>query len=431
MGVREGVALAISSPDVTSSEFKAKAYAFYAGLRRETPVYAAKLPDGQTGWLLTRYDDVARALKDERLFKDKRKLRKRSGFARLPGFFRSLDALERNMLDSDPPDHGRLRGLVHKGFTPRRVDEMAARVERLADELLSRIATGGPFDLLNDYALPIPSTIISEMLGIPASDQARFHRWSSDIVATSSVRSLLRTLPSLILFMRYLKRCIARKTKNPADDLISALVEAEEASDRLSADEVLAMVFLLVVAGHETTVNLIGNGTLALLEHPEERQRLLERADSIPDRGRGVSSLLRSCRSRDRALCARASRDRGRRDPEGRPGMPRARFRQPRRQPVRACRSPRRGANPEPAPRVRRRYPLLPGSAPRAARREDRSRKTFPTLAAVETRRAAGEPSVAAGAQPARPRVTAGRSPLSSLNGRFASRFVRVRASFR
>ncbi len=113
------------------------------------------------------------------------------------------------------------------------------------------------------------------MLGIPASDQARFHRWSSDIVATSSVRSLLRTLPSLILFMRYLKRCIARKTKDPADDLISALVEAEEASDRLSADEVLAMVFLLVVAGHETTVNLIGNGTLALLEHPDERARLL------------------------------------------------------------------------------------------------------------------------------------------------------------
>jgi len=111
-------------PDVTSSGFKAEAHGFYAE-RRSRPVYPAKLPDGQTGWLITRYDDVERALKDHRLFKDKRKLRKRIGLTRLPGFLRSLEALERNMLDVDPPDHGRLRGLVHKGFTLRRVDEIS------------------------------------------------------------------------------------------------------------------------------------------------------------------------------------------------------------------------------------------------------------------------------------------------------------------
>lgn len=177
------------------------------------------------------------------------------------------------MLDVDPPDHGRLRGLVHKGFTPRRIDQMADRVERLAEELLSRIGTRGTFDLLRDYALPIPSTIISEMLGIPASDQDRFHRWSGDIVAASAGINL-RGVLSAIRFVRYLKRVIARKSAEPADDLISALVQAEEASDRLSADEVLAMVFLLVIAGHETTVNLIANGTLALLQHPEELERL-------------------------------------------------------------------------------------------------------------------------------------------------------------
>ena len=271
------VAFEKESPDVTSSEFKATAYAFYQELRRTKPVYAAKLPDGQTGWLVTRYDDVNRALKDERLFKDKRKLRKRMGLARLPGFLRSLEALERNMLDVDPPDHGRLRGLVHKGFTPRRVEQMAGRVERLADELLLKVGTEGSFDLLREYALPIPSTIISEMLGVPASDQVRFHRWSSDIVAASAGKSLLHVLPSLLSlfrFLRYLKQVIARKSAEPEDDLISALVQAEEASDRLSQDEVLAMVFLLVVAGHETTVNLIGNGTLALLQHPGERERL-------------------------------------------------------------------------------------------------------------------------------------------------------------
>ncbi len=272
----------MSSPDVTSSEFKAKAYAFYAELRRNEPVCAAKLPDGQTGWLVTRYDDVNRALKDERLFKDKRKLAKRMGIARLPGFLRSLEALEGNMLDVDPPDHGRLRGLVHKGFTPRRVEQMAGRVARLADELLLEMGNASSVDLLHEYALPIPTTIISEMLGIPAGDQGRFHRWSNDIVAASSLpsiwsgRSLFRVLPSLFRFMRYLKGIIARKSAEPGDDLISALVQAEEASDRLSADEVLAMVFLLVIAGHETTVNLIGNGTLALLQSPGELERLRE-----------------------------------------------------------------------------------------------------------------------------------------------------------
>ncbi len=270
----------MSSPDVTSSEFKTKAHAFYAELRQNEPVYAAKLPDGQTAWLITRYDDVNRALKDERIFKDKRKLRKRAGLTRLPGFLRSLEALERNMLDVDPPDHGRLRGLVHKGFTPRRVEQMAARVERLADERLFQMGNGGSVDLLHEYALPIPTTIISEMLGIPAGDQGRFHRWSSDIVAASAASSvyspgvLLRVLPSLFRFVRYLKQVIAGKSAEPGDDLISALVQAEEASDRLSADEVLAMVFLLVVAGHETTVNLIANGALALLQYREERERL-------------------------------------------------------------------------------------------------------------------------------------------------------------
>lgn len=296
------------SPDVTSSEFKAKAYAFYAELRRKEPVYAAKLPDGQTGWLVTRYDDVNRALKDERLFKDKRKLRRRKGNARLQGFLRSLDALERNMLDVDPPDHGRLRGLVHNGFTPRRVEQMAGRVERLADELLLKMGNDGSLDLLHEYALPIPTTIISELLGIPAEDQGRFHLWSNDIVAASARRSLLRVLPSLFRFLRYLKRIIARKSAEPGDDLISALVQAEEASDRLSADEVLAMVFLLVVAGHETTVNLIGNGTLALLQNPGELERLRAEPVSIEPPSRSFCASTVPSRWRPSATRASPSR---------------------------------------------------------------------------------------------------------------------------
>lgn len=119
-------------------------------------MYPAKLPDGQTAWLITRYQDVNRALKDERLFKDKRKLGKRAGLTWLPGFLRSLEAIERNMLDVDPPDHGRLRGLVHKGFTPRRVEQAAGRIESIADELLSKVGERGSLDLIRDYAFRFP-----------------------------------------------------------------------------------------------------------------------------------------------------------------------------------------------------------------------------------------------------------------------------------
>jgi cytochrome P450 PksS len=265
------------APDVTSSDFKSTAYRFYAELRRSAPVYAAKLPDSQTAWLITRYDDVNRALKDERLFKDKRKLGNRSGVAKVPRFLSFLEAIEGNMLDVDPPDHGRLRGLVHKGFTPKRVEQMASRVERVSEELLGKAGKRGSIDLIHDYALPIPLTIISDMLGIPSRDQLRFHRWSNRIVAASASKSIFRVLPSVLRFFYYLRGVIARKRAEPEDDLISALIQAEEQSERLSADEVLAMVFLLVIAGHETTVNLIGNGTLALLQFPDQMERL--RAD--------------------------------------------------------------------------------------------------------------------------------------------------------
>jgi cytochrome P450 PksS len=132
-------------------------------------------------------------------------------------------------------------------------------------------------DVIADYALPIPLTVISEMLGIPTADQHRFHRWSNTIVASTAAPNLIRVLPAIWRFVRYLRKVIAAKRVRPQDDLISALVQAEEAGDRLREDELVAMVFLLVVAGHETTVNLIGNGVLALMQFPEQLERL--RAD--------------------------------------------------------------------------------------------------------------------------------------------------------
>jgi cytochrome P450 len=132
----------------------------------------------------------------------------------------------------------------------------------------------GRTDLVAGYALPLPATVIAELLGVPAEDHARFHRWSNRLVSVSSGRDMLRALPAALSFVRYLRKLVERRRADPEDDLITALIRAEEAGVKLSEDELLAMAFLLLVAGHETTVNLIASGTLALLEHPAQTARL-------------------------------------------------------------------------------------------------------------------------------------------------------------
>jgi cytochrome P450 PksS len=175
----------------------------------------------------------------------------------------------------DPPDPDRLRALVQKAFTPRLVEGLRPRVQALADGLLDGLRGRPGFDLIRDYALPIPTTVIAEMLGVPAADRHRFQRWSKAIVATDpSGLGMLLVVPHVWRFLRYIRRLIRAKRAAPAGDLLTALIQAEEAGDRLTEDELLAMTFLLLVAGHETTVNLIGNGTLALLEHPHQLDRL-------------------------------------------------------------------------------------------------------------------------------------------------------------
>jgi cytochrome P450 len=262
--------------NIASPAFKADPFPFYARLRAEAPVYDVTLPDRQTAWLVTRYDDVVSVLKDERFAKDRLNALTPEQIAKqpwVPGFFKPLT---RNMLDLDEPDHKRLRTLVQKAFTPRLVEGMRGRIQDLADRLLETAERRGRLDLIRDYALPIPTTIIAEMLGVPATDRHRFHRWSSAIVSsTSSKWGTLKAIPGVIAFMRYIRRVAALRRAEPREDLLSALVQAEEAGEQLNEDELVAMVFLLLVAGHETTVNLIGNGVLALLEHPSQKQRLL------------------------------------------------------------------------------------------------------------------------------------------------------------
>jgi cytochrome P450 len=196
------------------------------------------------------------------------------------------------MVLTDDPDHARLRGLVHLAFTPRRVETIAARVEEIVETLLDQAARKGSFDLVADFALPLPLTVISEMMGVPEDDRQRFHHWMAGFLEAPAggVLALLRALPNAFRFQHFFEALIQRRRADPQDDLISALVAAEQAGDSLSEDELLSMIFLLLLAGHETTVNLIGNGMLALLERPAQ-YRLLHDDPSLS--GRAVEELLR------------------------------------------------------------------------------------------------------------------------------------------
>lgn len=265
--------------NIVSADFKANPYPFYARLRAEAPVYQVNLPNNiwvkQPAWLITRYDDVALVLKDPRFAKDKRNALTPEQMGRLPWMPSMFKPLERNMLDQDEPDHKRLRSLVHQAFTPPLIEQMRTRIQTLADELLDSVQNQGGMDVIRDYALLIPTTIIAEMLGVPVADRRKFSRWSNTAIsATASKLGMVAMIPSLMALMRYIRTLIKARRANPQDDLISALVQAEEAGDQLSEDELVAMVFLLLLAGHETTVNLIGNGTLALLQHPDQMIRL-------------------------------------------------------------------------------------------------------------------------------------------------------------
>jgi cytochrome P450 PksS len=257
--------------NLADPEFKANPFPFYAKLRAESPVHRTVLPTGEPAWLVTRYDDVAAVLKDERFVKEPAHALTPQEVARLPWFRRLFKSLKRNMLEVDPPDHSRLRALVAKAFTPRLIDGMRPRIGSLTNHLLDKVYNRGRMDLIRDYALPLPCTIIAEILGVPAADRHQFHRWSKAVLdAAMSTWSLVKAVPNVLLFIRYLRRIIKNRRAVPQDDLISALTRVEEGGDRLSENELLAMVFLLLVAGHETTVHLIGTGMLTLLQHPDQ-----------------------------------------------------------------------------------------------------------------------------------------------------------------
>ena len=291
--------------------FKARAFPVYAGMREKGPVSRVSLPSGETLVLVTRYAECLEMLKDhERFANDPGNALTDDEYATLfeqatagltpeqQAFAAETDEiLSRNLLAVDPPDHSRLRRLVAIPFTPKYIEGLRPRVQAIADDLLDAVEarareTGRrEMELIDDFAYPLPLTVIAEMLGIPAGDRERFREWSQAAVSfTPTDPANPEITAKLIEFIAYLRRLVAEKRGHPGDDLLSGLVLAEAEGDRLSENELLSMMFLLIVAGHETTVNLIGNGTLALFDHPEQRGRLRDNPDLVKP---AVEEMLR------------------------------------------------------------------------------------------------------------------------------------------
>jgi cytochrome P450 len=274
--------------DLTSKEFRQNPYPTYSRLRETSPVCRVRIGRGKSAWLVTRYDDVLASLKDTRFTKDQQSL-PAAKQAWVPAVFRPL---AKNMLDSDPPDHTRLRALVQKAFTPFMIETLRKRIEELTDQLIDKALRKKRFDLITEFALPLPTTIIAELVGVPAEDRNRFHRWSAKVVSLSPTAGpeMLFSIPAALAFLKYIQQQIRTRRTAPGTDLLSALIAAEETGDKLSEDELVAMIFLLLIAGHETTVNLIGNGTLALLENTEQLSKLISNPEMLKS---AVEEMLR------------------------------------------------------------------------------------------------------------------------------------------
>lgn len=281
--------------DLYSPEFRAATHETYARMREESPVHRQPGLDGETPiWFVTRYADVVAMLSDnERFVLD-------PALALTPEELAAFEEdvpigadprVSENLLAKDGDDHRRLRRLVSKAFTPRMVEHLRPRIEELADDFIDRVVDRGSMELVDDFAFPLPITVIAELLGIPVEDQRRFREWSNSFV-TPPVTPALREQAARHTdeLVEYLDDLFASRRAEPTEDLVSALVRAEDEGDRLSQNELYGMVVLLIVAGHETTVSLITNAVHALLTHPEQLAALRSDPGLMPA---AVEELLR------------------------------------------------------------------------------------------------------------------------------------------
>ncbi|ROQ88838.1 cytochrome P450 [Streptomyces sp. 2132.2] len=249
--------------------FLADPFPLYRQLREDGPVRRVVIAGALEAWLVTRYEDGLAALSDTRLSSDVRDAADTRLLEQLPGTER--ESMLGNMLRSDPPDHTRLRRLVSKAFTARRVAEMRPRVQEVTDRLLDAVVADGHADLVADFALPLPVTVISELLGVPVDERHEFQRWTDRMLMRGAEPPDPAVVNEAWRHMRaYVTELIGDKRAEPGEDLLSALITARDEEQRLSEDELVAMVFLLLAAGYVTTVNLISGGIAMLLAHPDQ-----------------------------------------------------------------------------------------------------------------------------------------------------------------
>lgn len=291
--------------------YQDRLYEIYRQYRENDPVHWSR--DGFSAmegcWYVFRYDDVSFVLKDPRFVREHSVAVGEKIPSEVPTFPTPKAGADPStwlittsfwemsgqwMLFRDPPDHTRLRQLVSKAFTPRVVEGLAGRIGEIARALLQPALRDGGMDLIADYAFPLPVTVIAELLGIPAADRGQLRKWSNALFAAingfvteETVREADQATTELSV---YLARIIAERRQEPADDLLTGLIQAREKEDRLTEQELISMAILLLVAGHETTVNLIGNGTYALLKHPDQ-MALLRREPGLA--ANAVEEMLR------------------------------------------------------------------------------------------------------------------------------------------
>ncbi|SFE67797.1 cytochrome P450 family protein [Streptomyces mirabilis] len=252
-------------------------YAVYDRLRDTAPVHRVAGTDGNPAWLVTRYEDVREALANPLLSMDKRHA--------LPGSYQGLSlppALDANLLNMEAPDHTRIRRLVVRAFTPRRVEQLRAPVRETADRLLDALGPHGSADLIAAYAAPLPITVICDLLGIPGEHRRDFRAWTDVLVAPDPARPGAAK-EAVVAMLGFLTRLLADKRKKPADDLLSDLIAVRDEGDRLTEDELMSLAFLILFAGYENTVQLIGNAILGLLTHPDQLAALRANPERFPN----------------------------------------------------------------------------------------------------------------------------------------------------
>ena len=265
---------------LVSDEFEQNPYPLYHQLRREAPVYWSDL---WGCWILTRYDDIARTLQNPKQF---------SSVGRITATFDVSDSLRqrvqplvrhysKGLINVDPPDHSRIRRLVHQAFTPRTINQMAEYVQDIVERLIDEIQDRGEMDVIWDFSYPLPVTVISELMGIPVADHEKFKHWSGKIIEFMATPKpapevLLSSQDALLALQDYFRMIFKQRRGEPQNDLISQLVAVEESGARLNEDELISTCVTILIGGHETTTYLISSGMLALMQHRDQMRKLTE-----------------------------------------------------------------------------------------------------------------------------------------------------------